>query len=209
MVNVTAASTVLVEEAERAQLAVIGDGGRGRLGGALAGSVAVALSTHASCPVVVVRGQEREATQAASLPVVLGVDGSPTSEVAIAFAYEAASVRGVALVAVHTWSDREFDASLASMLDWDAIETQEHELLSQRLAGWGEKYPDVQVEHLVTRDRPARALLDQAALAQLVVLGSRGRGEFAGLVLGSVSNALLHRCPCPVAIVRPGSALLM
>ena len=65
------------------------------------------------------------------------------------------------------------------------------------------KYPDVPVERLVTRDRPAHSLLAQAARAQLVVVGSRGHGAFAGLVLGSVSHAVLHRSPCPVAIVRP------
>jgi nucleotide-binding universal stress UspA family protein len=194
---------VLVEEAERAPLIVVGDRGAGRIEGALAGSVAVALAAHASCPVVVVRESDREPSEMASLPVVVGVDGSPTSEAAIAFAYEAASARSVPLVAVHTWLDRTFDPTLAPMLDWEAVETKEREVLSQRLAGWSEKYPDVQVEQLVTRDRPADSLLEQATAAQLVVVGSRGRGTFAGLVLGSVSNALVHHSPCPGAVVRP------
>jgi nucleotide-binding universal stress UspA family protein len=193
---------VLIGEAERAQLAVIGDRGAGKIEGALAGSVAVALATHASCPVVVVRGPEREPSETVALPVVLGVDGSPTSEAAIAFAYESASVRNVSLLAVHTWLDQVFDPALVPMLDWDSIETEERQVLSQRLAGWGQKYPDVRVEQVVTRDRPAHSLLEQAALGQLVVVGSRGHGEFAGFVLGSVSNALLHRAPCPVAVVR-------
>lgn len=194
---------VLVEEAEHAQLIVVGDRGAGQIKGALTGSVAVALASHASCPVVIVRGPEREAAQTATLPVILGVDGSPTSESAIAFAYEAAAERGAPLVAVHTWFDQTFGPTLAPMLDWTAIEAEERQLLSQRLAGWAEKYPDVQVEELVTCGRPAPVLLERAASAQLVVVGSRGRGEFAGLILGSVSNTLVHQSPCPVAVVHP------
>lgn len=122
---------------------------------------------------------------------------------AIAFAYAAAAARGVSLVAVHAWWDLAFDLATAPELDWDAIEATEHELLPERLAGWVEKYPDVPVERLTIRDRPAHSLLEHADRAQLVVVGSRGRGEFSGLVLGSVSNVLLHRASCPVAVVRP------
>lgn len=198
---------VLGAEARRAQLVVIGDRGMSRVAGLLVGSVAVALAAHAPCPVVVVRWAERESAETDALPVVLGVDGSATSEAAIAFAFEAAAARKVPLVAVHTWSGMVFDPTVASMgIDWGAIEDAERELLAQQLAGWSAKYPDTHVEQLVTRDRPALSLLVQAARAQLVVVGCRGRGELAGLVLGSVGNALVHRSPCPVAIVRPDTA---
>jgi nucleotide-binding universal stress UspA family protein len=79
----------------------------------------------------------------------------------------------------------------------------EQEELTHHLAGWTEKYPQVEVTRVVTRDRAAHLLLEQSRRAQLVVVGSRGRGEFAGLVLGSVSNTLVHKADCPVAIVRP------
>lgn len=198
---------VLGAEARRAQLVVIGDRGMSRVAGLLVGSVAVALAAHAPCPVVVVRWTERQSAEADALPVVLGVDGSATSEAAIAFAFEAAAAREVPLVAVHTWSGMVFDPAVASMgIDWGAIEDAERELLAHQLAGWSAKYPDTPVEQLVTRDRPAHSLLVQAARAQLVVVGCRGRGELAGLVLGSVGNALVHRSPCPVAIVRPDTA---
>ncbi|MHA6781780.1 universal stress protein [Pseudonocardia saturnea] len=195
---------MLRAKADRAQVVVIGDRGLSRVEGLLAGSVSVALTTHATCPVVVVRGPDRETV---SLPVVVGVDGSPTSESAVGFAYEAAASRRVGLVAVHVWSETVADAELAALLDQQAIEDGEHRLLAERLAGWAEKFPDVVVERVVTRDGPAHALLAQASRAQLVVVGSRGRGEFAGLVLGSVSNALLHRAPCPVAVARPAPDL--
>jgi nucleotide-binding universal stress UspA family protein len=203
---------VLGAEARHAQLVVIGDRGMGRVEGLLVGSVAVALAAHASCPVVIVRWAQGEATQqepagADALPVVLGVDGSATSDAAIAFAFEAAAARKVSVVAVHTWSGMVFDPSTVSMgIDWVAVENAERELLARQLAGWSAKYPDTFVEQLVTRDRPVHCLLEQAASAQLVVVGSRGHGEFVGLVLGSVSNAMVHRSPCPVAIVRPDTA---
>jgi nucleotide-binding universal stress UspA family protein len=192
---------VLIEEARRAELVVIGDRGLGGVTGLLIGSVAVALAAHAESPVVVVRGEAETPDPAA--PVVVGVDGSPTSEAALAFAFEAAAARKVPLVAVHTWWDLLVDPTTAPLLDWDAIENDEREVLAERLAGWGEKYPDVRVQRLVARDHPSHALVEQSLRAQLVVVGSRGRGGVAGVVLGSVSHAVLHRAHCPVAVVRP------
>lgn len=195
---------VLIAEAQRAELVVIGDRGLGGVTGLLIGSVAVALAAHGECPVVVVRGEADAPDPTA--PVVVGVDGSPTSEAALAFAFEAATARGVPLVAVHTWWDLLVDQTMAPLLDWDAIENEEREVLAERLAGWGEKYPDVRVQRLVMRDRPSRALVEQSMRAQLVVVGSRGRGGAAGLLLGSVSHAVLQRAHCPVAVVRPEPA---
>ena len=193
---------VLVTESRGADLLVIGDRGLSRVGGLLLGSVAVALASHAVCPVVVVRGAGLELPAAA--PVVVGIDGSPVSELALAFAYEEAALRGAPLAAVHTWMDLVADPAIAPLLDWEAIEVDERVVLSERLAGWAEKYPDVAVRRVVTRDRPAHALLEEAVGAQLLVVGSRGRGGFGGMMLGSVSHAVLHRSPCPVAVVRAG-----
>ena len=134
--------------------------------------------------------------------MVVGIDGTPLSEAAIPFAFAAAAARRVPLVAVHTWLDEINDPALAELVDWQTAAVQAEELLAERLAGWGEKYPDVPVQRVVARGRAAQALLDQAARAQLVVVGSRGHGEIAGLLLDSVSNALVHGAGCPVAIVR-------
>ncbi|MBP2326608.1 nucleotide-binding universal stress UspA family protein [Kibdelosporangium banguiense] len=190
---------LLVTESRQAGLIVIGDRGLGGFTSLLVGSVAVGLAARAECPVVVVRGERPLDTG----PVVVGIDGSPVSEAALAFAFDAADSRNVPLIAVHAWTDSVFDAAVAPLLDWDAIETEERRLLAERLAGWSEKYPDVAVQRVVVRDRPAHALIGQAAHAQLVVVGSHGRGSAAGLVLGSVSHAVLHHSPCPVAFVRP------
>jgi nucleotide-binding universal stress UspA family protein len=86
--------------------------------------------------------------------------------------------------------------------DWEAVHEDERRLLAERLAGWQHEFPDVKVAQLVTKDRPVRSLLDAAQTAQLLVVGSRGRGGFTGMLLGSTSQALLHHCPCPVAVVR-------
>lgn len=195
---------VLGDESLRARVLVLGNRGLGRLEGLMVGSVAAAMGAHAQCPVVVVRGAERDPAEAAALPVVVGVDGSTTSDAAVAFAFETAAEQGVSVVAVHSWWEEVYDPALSAMIfDWDAIQAAETALLEQRLSAWTSKYPEVFVERHAVRDRPAHSLLEQAAQAQLVVVGSRGRGGFSALVLGSVSHALLHRSPCPVAIVRP------
>jgi nucleotide-binding universal stress UspA family protein len=197
---------VLQAESTRAELVVLGDRGLGGFTGLLIGSVATGLSAHASCPVVVVRGPEPDGAVPRQEPVVVGIDGSPLSEAAVAFAFEAAARRRVPLVAVHAWRDLLVDPTLAPLVDWDAAEVDEREVLAERLAGWGGTYSDVAVRRLVVRDRPARALVDESRRAQLVVVGSRGRGGFTGLLLGSVSQALVHHAHCPVAVVpSPGA----
>ncbi|MFR9802429.1 universal stress protein [Pseudonocardia sp. RS010] len=197
---------VLLTESDRAQLTVVGSRGLGGFSGLLVGSVAVALAARGGSPVVVVRGDRAEPAATAEpdpRPVVVGVDGSPLSEAAVGLAFEEAALRSAPLLAVHTWLDDMLEPALAPMIDWSALETEEHVLLAERLAGWSEKYPDVEIRRLVERDRPARALIAGSTGAQLVVVGSRGRGGAAGLLLGSVSHALLHHAHCPVLVTRP------
>ena len=195
---------VLLDESERAVLTVVGSRGLGGFTGLLVGSVAVALAARGGSPVAVVRCDPGDGDAAdGDRPVVVGVDGSPTSEFALALAYEEAALRSAPLVAVHTWLDDMLEPALAPVIDWAALEAEESALLAQRLAGWSEKYPDVEVRRLVVRDRPARALVAESAGAALVVVGSRGRGGAAGLLLGSVSHALLQHAHCPVLVARP------
>jgi nucleotide-binding universal stress UspA family protein len=196
----------LVTEARTAQLVVVGDRGLAGITGLLIGSVAAGLAAHAACPTVVVRGVEPGGPIPTDGPVVVGVDGSPTSEAALAYAFEAASARRAPLVAVHTWRDAMLDTSVSLLIDWDAVAVEEHQLLAERLAGWAAKYPDVAVERVVTMDRPTHALQERSEGAQLLVVGSRGRGGLMGTILGSVSQTLLHHAACPVVIVRPDSS---
>lgn len=201
-VVLSAASVVpaMVNESRTASLVVLGTRGLGGFAGLVIGSTAVLLAGRALCPMVVVRGGEPEGGS-----VVVGVDGLPTSEEAVAFAFAQASLLGADLVAMHTWADPVADALLLGhpdAPDVEPVQQRAYETLGERLAGWQEKYPDVRVHREVVRDHPSRALLRYAEGARLVVVGTRGRGGFTGLVLGSTGQHLLHHAPCPVAIVR-------
>ncbi|EFV13920.1 universal stress protein [Segniliparus rugosus] len=193
----------LVEASRSARMVVLGSTGKTAFTGMLVGSTAVAVSHRAHCPVAVVRGQV-EAAQAG--PVVVGIDGSKASDLAVALAFEEASWRGAELLAVHAWMESFSDSggvyAYPLLIDWASIETKERALLSEQLAGWREKYPDVPVRTEVTRDRPNHALLERAASAQLLVVGSRGHGEFVSTVLGSTAQAMIYHAPCPVVIAR-------
>jgi len=200
---------VLLEQSRTAGLVVLGSRGLGGFTGLLIGSTAVALAAHGHAPMVVVRGRTVEQPPPETGPIAVGIDGSPAADAALGFAFDQAAGRGARLIAVHTWNPATGEGLFPPgllMVDWDAIAVEERRSLAERLAPWQEKYPDVPVTTVVTRETPARSLLDQAATAQLVVVGSRGRGGFSGLLLGSTSQALLHHAPCPVAVVRAQSS---
>ena len=194
----------LTAASEHADLLVIGSRGLGRVGGALLGSVSRTLLHHARCPVVVTKeAVTKEAgagTPRDTLPVLLGIDGSPASENATAFAFSEASFRGVDLIALHAWSDVAVFPALG--MDWHTYEQQGHEILAERLAGWQERYPDVHVQRRLVSDKPAHWLIEESENVQLVVVGSRGRGGLAGMLLGSVSTAVAESALAPVAVLR-------
>ncbi|TDV42533.1 universal stress protein [Actinophytocola oryzae] len=199
------AADVLINETHTAQLAVLGSRGLGGFASLLVGSVAVALAAHGHCPVVVIHASTVDGAPPVDGPVVVGVDGSELSDGALTFAFEEAAARAVPLVAVHTWLDVNMAgawAVLPGTIDWDWLQKEEEKLLAERLVAWREKFPQVEVRPVVVRDRPDHALLTHGAGAQLIVVGSRGRGAFAGIGLGSVSQSLLHHAECPVAVAR-------
>ena len=193
----------LVEQTDDARMLVLGSRGSGGFHGILAGSTAVALVAHGHCPVAVVRGAGEDAAPPSEGPVVVGVDGSPTSDAAVAAAFDEASWRGAELVAVHSWLEYTSDTSLPDRFDaeWTALEQREEELLAERLSGWQEKYPDVAIRRVLARGKPVERLMEHAA--QLIVVGSRGHGGFTGMLLGSTSQALIYHAGCPVLVVRP------
>ncbi|HET7667018.1 MAG TPA: universal stress protein [Mycobacterium sp.] len=189
----------LVDASKDAQMIVVGSRGMGAFGRAVLGSVSSGLAHHARCPVAIIHRDEAQSIDKTS-PVLLGIDGSPASEKATAFAFEEASRRGVELVALHAWSDVGVFPIVG--MDWHKFEDEGHEILGERLAGWQEQFPDVVVRRRIVCDRPARWLIDESKQAQLVVVGSRGRGGFAGLLLGSVSTAVAESAKAPVIVVR-------
>ena len=193
---------LLLQRSESATMVVLGTSGRTVLGDLLVGSIAAALAAHARCPFVVVRGRDRSAPDVDE-PVVVGVDGSPASEAAVGLAFEEASLRGAPLVAVHAWSDadtRQVFGAARAAFDFEPVRESETRVLAEALAGWQEKYPDIPVRRVLERDRPRHQLLAWSTRAQLIVAGSRGRGGFTGLIIGSTSYALIHHASCPVLI---------
>ncbi|WP_082973756.1 universal stress protein [Mycobacterium sp. E1386] len=192
----------LINMSGEADMIVVGTAGRGLLARSVLGSVSATVVRHAHCPVAVIHGDEMPDMRNA--PVVVGVDGSPASELAIEIAFDEASRRGVELTAVHAWSD--ITISELPEADWSSLEAEAHRNLAENLAGWQERYPDVTVQRLVVRDEPARQLADKSETAQLLVVGSHGRGGLTGVLLGSVSNAVLHSVRTPVIVARPGAS---
>ncbi|MGB3335382.1 MAG: universal stress protein [Mycobacterium sp.] len=188
----------LIDAAEGSWMTVVGSTGLGAIGRVLLGSVSTSLLHHAGGPVAVIHTDRAPAMDGA---VLVGIDGSPASETATALAFDEASRRGVPLVALHAW----YDIGVLPVLgmDWHDYERQGHEVLAERLAGWQEQYPDVLVERRVVCDQPAHWLLREAERAQLVIVGSRGRGAFASMTLGSVSSAVAQAAGIPVIVVRP------
>jgi nucleotide-binding universal stress UspA family protein len=190
----------LVDLSKDARLVVVGCRGRTGKHRRLLGSVSTGLIHHAHCPVAVVHGEVSASVESSQLPVLVGIDGSPTSELAIATAFDEASRRGVDLVALHIWSDA--DMTLDYGIEDSALHRAADKTLAESLAGWQERYPDVTVHRVVELDRPASQLLDRAERAQLVILGSHGRGGFAGMMLGSVSTAVAQEAGVPVIVTR-------
>lgn len=191
--------TELTEASRNADMVVVGSRGLGQVGGVVLGSVSRNLLHHAQCPVTIVKDSVARIADR-GLPVLLGIDGSPSSEAAIGFAFEEAARRRVELVALHAWSDVALFPFLG--MDWHKYEDQGHEILGERLAGWQEQYPDVTVRRRIVCDKPARWLIDESRHSQLVVVGSRGRGGISSMLLGSVSASVAESALAPVAVVR-------
>jgi nucleotide-binding universal stress UspA family protein len=184
---------LVLDHAGDAECVVVGARGHGGpLGGLHLGSVGAQLVSHAPCPVVVVR-------RGSGSGIVVGVDGSPTSSLAIGFAFAEAEALGEPLTAVHAWRPR-MHGDLPLVDDMD--DGHESALLSESLAGWSQKSPDVEVRHVLSTLEPAAALVAESATARLLVVGSRGLGGFRGLLLGSVSGSVLRHAVCDVAVVR-------
>ncbi|WP_407562534.1 universal stress protein [Streptomyces sp. 184] len=196
---------VMAEESRGAALAVVGSRGLGAFTGLLLGSTAVHLAAHGHCPVLVVRGGGDPAREG---PVLAGVDGSPAGDAAIEFAFAEAAMRGAGIIAVHAWSPWTAevpppqDPAVPYASAPGELAANEERLLAEALAGRQERYPGVPVERRVLRGGPRETLIEASREAALAVVGARGRGGFMGMLLGSVSQALLHHADCPVAVVR-------
>jgi nucleotide-binding universal stress UspA family protein len=197
------AARALLDHARDASMVVIGSHGVGTVAGLLLGSTALQVVGHTPVPAVVVRHTEPVLRE----EIAVGLDGPSPDEPALAFAFEEAALRKSLLRAVHVWSDpgtSGFGALTPLLYDPESVAEDYSRRLNETLAVWREKYPEVQAVSDVVHGRPVRILAGVSARADLLVVGSRGRGGFAGLVLGSVSHGLLHHSHCPVAVVPSG-----
>jgi len=198
---------VLVGESERAALVVVASHGHSRIHDTVAGSCAIHTAMHALCPVVVIRpeqppsGDMREAVGR----VLAGVDGTPLSEDVVGFAFAEAERLGVGVTALHTWIQpvaSGHDALVPITTDLEALQHENEAILSEALAAAMADHPDVDVRQVTMQTMPGAAIIEASMGARLVVIGSRGRGPVAGLLLGSTSQAVLHHAGCPVAVIH-------
>jgi nucleotide-binding universal stress UspA family protein len=183
---------ILCERSGSAEMVVVGSHGHGGLSGSLLGSVSWQVASHGRGRIVVVRGQWRPVNQSPG-PVVVGVDGSPGSQAALAFAAEEAALRDVPLVAVCALADAPGVLGGAAQME---------EGFSRLMTLREKEHPEVTVLRQVSFGPPRTALLNAAAGAQMLVVGARGLGGLDGMSLGSVAATLLHHSPCPVGVVH-------
>jgi nucleotide-binding universal stress UspA family protein len=192
-------SAVLVEESGAAALTVVGSRGGGSIPGVALGATATIVATHADGPVLIARPPA--ALPGPDLPVLVGVDGSDHSVAALDFAFDVAQRTGASVVAAHVW----WAGRTAPDADLRHGAETAGEVLGDALEPWRAKFPDVRLEErLVWGADVAEHLVAGSADAGLVVVGTRGHGGFAGLLLGSVSLSVAQHAHCPVAIVRTG-----
>jgi nucleotide-binding universal stress UspA family protein len=180
------AALALVDRSAGAGLVVLGSRGHSAVANLL-GSAGVTVTAQAQSPVVVVRGLAEAGT-----PVVVGYDGSTTSEAAVAFAAEQAAARGAVLRVIQAFKP----ATSPTVPDAD----RKH--LEEVVAGWRVKFPDLTIYAEAVVEHPVTALTAASGSAQLLVVGSRGRGALRGMLLGSVSQHLLRHSACSIAVVH-------
>src|SRR6266571_1201976 len=188
------AAASLCEHSAAADMVVLGSRGRGGLAGLLLGSVSSQVVAHALGRVVVVRGHWRPAAGYLPGPIVVGTEGSVASDPAVEFAFEEAAIRETPLLAVCALADTPGSFGGARRMEED---------FEQAMNRWEKEHPEVAVLREIVSGPPRAALLAASAEAQLLVVGSRGRGGLKGMMLGSVSQAMAHHAPCPVGVVHP------
>jgi nucleotide-binding universal stress UspA family protein len=208
--QVQSAAAALQQASGEATLIVVGTRGHGTVTGTLLGSVAFAVSAHAKCPVVVVRGDSSRAA-GPGRPVVVGVDGSAQSRAALDRAADVAADLGAELKVVTAWQLLAEESWAAAY--WaenypgrnpaDIVLEAATEVLEEARAHVLQRHPDLQVDVVAGEGPTVRVLSEASRGAGLLVVGARGRGGFASLLLGSVSRGMVHAAECPVEVIRP------
>lgn len=202
------AARTLLEVAKGADMLVVGSRGRGGFADLALGSVSLQCVQHAACPVVVVRSEQlpshAQPKAKETARILVGVDGSETSRAALRWAMDEARLRHAAVDVVHAWHMPYIHSYPYAVVDLplEEFEREARQLLD-RMVGGADTTGVAAVEPILVCDGAARALLDVAKGADLLIVGSRGRGGFTGLLLGSVSQQVVHHAPCPVVVIPP------
>lgn len=195
------ASEILRADSATASVTVVGSRHLAALGSAVLGSTSSALAATAAGPVVVVRGPAGDPAERPT--VVVGVDGSALTDAVLGFAFEHASRHGRPLHAVHCWPP-----DVLTTMEWrQAAPAPERadRWLAEALAGWAERYPDVEVHRSVIREHAVAGLLLVAAAQDLLVVGTHSGHPRVASLLGSVAQGVLHHGTCPVAVISSRS----
>ncbi|NMO57288.1 universal stress protein [Actinoplanes sp. TBRC 11911] len=189
------AALALIDRSAHAGLVVVGSRGHSAVTNLL-GSVSTALTARAQCPVIVVRGEPSP-----TAPVVVGVDDSPSSHTALVFAAGEAAARNVPLRIVRAWTPVTGLWAGTPMETRTVLESERH-AFDELVATWRQKYPNLPITAEAVVDHPANALIEASKTAQLLVVGTRGRGSVRAMLLGSVSQHLLRNAACTVAVAH-------
>jgi len=202
-----APADALLTRTSDAEMIVLGVHPRFALADVSLSPVITTTVREARCPVVVVRPQVHTGSGAAAGQVVVGVDGSWWSSRAVRLAFEEAALWNTGLTAVHAWGPSGAGVETSTNDGWEATEYERDQrkhraVLLRSLDEWRPRYPFVHVREEVVEGHPAQVLVDASLSAHVLVVGSRGHGEVAELVLGSVSSAALLRAHCAVMIAH-------
>jgi nucleotide-binding universal stress UspA family protein len=193
------AAHALIEKSAEASLVVLGSHGHSAVAGLL-GSVSVAVSAHAHAPVVVVRGEPRSTG-----PIVVGVDGSAAARAALALGIEQADSRKTGLRVIRAWPPVTGiweDSPIVAA----AVSAEESRTFEELIQDLRKGYPGLDISAEAAVEHPAAALAAASRTAQLIVVGTRGRGALRSLLLGSVSQHVLRHSAAPVAVVHEPAA---
>ncbi|WP_170141107.1 universal stress protein [Allonocardiopsis opalescens] len=207
-VSPQSASAALLELAEHSALVVVGSRGLGAFASMLVGSVSIRMAAHSPCPVVVVPPPpEGEPPRERRGRVVAGVHGGEHDADLLRFAYAESRRRGAELVLLHAWRlpvavDPMMLAVPSIDMDPEVLTARVREYVEEGMEPFRAEFADVPTEIRVEQAEASRALVEAAEQADLLVVGSRARGNLRGLVLGSVSQFALRHAPCPVAVLR-------
>ncbi|MDE9367275.1 universal stress protein [Luteipulveratus sp. YIM 133132] len=199
-----AASQALMDQQESALVLVVGSGRRGGIGERILGSTSLNIAMHAACPVAVVNpGVDVSAEPVGR--IVVGVDGSRDSAAAAEIAWATAAARGARVACISTWYLEVVGGVVITDEDSeqrDVIETRQRERVEAAIRAAREDFPDVPYDVEILNGPSSKVLAAQSDHADVLVIGTRGRGGFAGKLLGSVSHKVLQAARCPVVVVK-------